>query len=90
MATNPTAGYINCKCCNSKMALKKTTQGNLSGDCDGCGFRHYFPIDTPSHREAQRTMTPYVDPFAKPEADPKPTPAKSKAAPAPSGLLLGA
>lgn len=90
MATNPTVGYIGCKCCGSKMALKKTTQGNFSGDCDGCGFRHYFPVDTPSHREAGRTMTPYVDPFAKaePVPDAKPTPAKSK--PVPAGLLLGA
>jgi hypothetical protein len=86
MGINPTAGYIGCKSCGEKMALKKTTTGNYSGDCDGCGFRHYYPVGTPCHREIEKSMTPYVDPFA-PKVDPA-APGKTKPAPAEKGAYV--
>lgn len=85
MAVNPTVGFVKCKECPHTVAVKKTGEGHHSAVCDGCGFRHYWPAGTPSHRKVAGEMTPHTDPFAPaPIAEPAPAPAKPAAKPAPA------
>lgn len=72
MAVNPTVGFTPCTCCGHSVAVKRTGEGHHSANCDGCGFRHFWPAGTPCHRKIAGSMTPHKDPF---ETEPAPAPA---------------